>query len=77
MVTSCNASLQCCLSAEDGEHNESYQQAKYMKSYFTTSAWKMETCTATTEFKTSEKVGNKIRNRKQTMCYVYNLPLVS
>jgi len=48
-----------------------------MKSYFTTSAWKMESCTARTEFKTSGKVGNKIRNRRQTMCCVYNLPAVS
>jgi hypothetical protein len=69
--------LQCCVSAGEGAHHESYQETKYMKSYFTTSAWKMESCTARTEFKTSEKVGNKIRNRRQTMCYVYNLPVVS
>jgi hypothetical protein len=77
MATSCNVGLQCCVSAGGGEHHESYQETKYMKSYFTTSPWKMESCTATTEFKTSEKVGNKIRNRRQTMCYVYNLPVVS
>jgi hypothetical protein len=77
MVTSWNVGLQYCVTAGGGGGHESYQQTKYMKSYFTTSAWKMESCTARTEFKTSGKVGNKIRNGRQTICYVYNLHVVS
>lgn len=72
MITSWKVSLLRCVSAGDGKHHESYQQTKYMKSYFTTSAWKMESCTATSEFKTSEQVWNKI----PTYC-VHNFTLVS